>query len=52
MECSLGGLVDRFGEGNDLLRVLVIEPLFLLRPVIVVTILTELSYLNIVKLLE
>jgi hypothetical protein len=44
--------MDRSGEGKLLLRVLALEPRFLLGPVIVVTIPTELSCLNNVKLLE
>jgi hypothetical protein len=46
------GLVDRSGEGKGLLGVPAIEPRFLVGPVIVVTIPTELSCLNNVKLLE
>lgn len=52
LEWSLGGLIGRSGEGKNPLRVLTIEPLFQLRPLIVVTIPTELSCLNNVKRLE
>jgi hypothetical protein len=52
MEWSLGGFMGRSGEGNNQSLVLAIEPRFLLRPIIVVTIPTELSCLNNVKLVE